>query len=88
MTEVIQGLHEKIKVMEKSSKEMIVPTTSVPLRMGSRVDENGKIVYQFSKAPDLPNFFRTEPVPREEGSFEQWIFQVRGSQTQHIEDAI
>ena len=27
-------------------------------------------------------------MPREEGSFEQWIFQVKGSQTQHTEDAI
>ena len=71
LAEVMQGLHEKINVMEKSSKEMIVPTTSVPLGMATRVNENGKVVYKLSKAPDLPNFSGIELVPREEGSFKQ-----------------
>ena len=75
-------------MMEKSSKEMIVPITSVSLGMAPRVNENGNVVYKISKAPDLPNFSGTEPVPREEGSFKQWIFQVQGSQTQHTEDTI
>ena len=88
LAEVVQGLHEKIKVMEKNSREGVAPTTSVPYGMAPRMDEKGNVVYKISKAPDLPNFSGTEPVPREEGSFEQWIFQVRGSQTQHTEDAI
>ena len=88
LAEVVQGLHEKIKVMEKNSREGVAPTTSVPYGMAPRMDEKGNVVYKISKAPDLPNFSGTEPVPREEGSFEQWIFQVKGSQTQHTEDAI
>ena len=88
LTEVVQGLHEKIKLMEKNSKEGVIPTTSAPYGMAPRLDEKGNVVYKLSKAPDLPNFSGTEPVPREEGSFEQWIFQVKGSQAQHTEDAI
>ena len=88
LAKVVQGLHEKIKIMEKNSKEGVTPTTSVPYGMAPRVDEKENIVYKLSKAPDLPNFSGTEPVPREEGLFEQWIFQVKGSQTQHTEDAI
>ena len=88
LAEVVQGLHEKIKIMEKNSKERVAPTTSVPYGMASRLDEKGNVVYKLSKAPDLPNFSGTELVPREEKSFEQWIFQVKGSQTQHTEDAI
>jgi len=41
-----------------------------------------------SKPPDLPHFSGTEPTPREEGSFEQWVFQVRGSRAHHTEDAV
>ena len=74
--------------MEKSSKEGVTPTTSAPYGMSPKLDDKGNVVYKLSKAPDLPNFSGTEPVPREEGSFEQWIFQVRGSQAQHTEDAI
>ena len=88
LAEVVQGLHEKIKLMEKNSKEGVTPTTSVPYGMAPRIDEKGNVVYKLSKAPDLPNFSGTEPIPREEGSFEQWIFQVKGSQAQHTEDAI
>ena len=88
LTEVVQGLHEKIKLMEKNSKEGVTPTTNAPYGMAPRLDEKGNVVYKLSNAPDLPNFSGTEPVPREEGSFEQWIFQVKGSQAQHTEDVI
>ena len=88
LTEVVQGLHEKIKLLEKNSKEGVIPTTSTPYGMAPRLDEKGSVVYKLSKAPDLPNFSGAEPVPREEGSFEQWIFQVKGSRAQHTEDAI
>ena len=74
--------------MEKNSKERIVPTTSVPFGMAPGIDEKVNVVYKNTKTPDLPKFSGTEPVLREEGSFEQWIFQVKGSQAQHTEDAI
>ena len=45
-------------------------------------------MFKISKAPELPKFSGAEPVPREEGSFEQWFFQVKGSQSQHTTDAI
>ena len=88
LAEVVQGLQEKIKLVEKSSKEKVVSTTNAPFGMVQKTDEKGNVVYKYSKAPDLSNFSGVEPVPREEGSFEQWIFQVRGSQTRHTEEAI
>ena len=38
--------------------------------------------------PDLPFFSGTEPVPRDEGSYAQWLFQVRGAMTSHTEEAV
>ena len=55
---------------------------------GTTVDPTGRAMSKISKAPELPKFSRADPVPREEGSFEQWYFQVKGSQSQHTEDAI
>ena len=46
------------------------------------------MVFKITKAPELPKFSGADPVPREEGSFEQWYFQVKGSQGQHTVDAI
>ena len=46
------------------------------------------MLYKIAKTPELPKFSGVEPTPREEGSFEQWYFQVKGSQSQHTEDAI
>ena len=51
-------------------------------------DPTGRTVFKISKAPELPKFSGADPVPREEGSFEQWFFQVKGSQSQHTADAI
>ena len=47
-----------------------------------------QLEYKVGKPPELPYFSGTDPTPREEGSFEQWIFQVRGSKANHTEDAI
>ena len=47
-----------------------------------------RVMYKIIKAPELPKFSGIEPTPREEGSFEQWYFQVNRSQSQHTEDAI
>ena len=52
------------------------------------MDPTGRAMFKISKAPELPKFSGADPVPREEGSFEQWYFQVKGSQSQYTEDAI
>ena len=64
----------------------MVPIPGGPV--GTVMKSGERVVYKISKVPELPKFLGIEPTPREEGSFEQWYFQVNGSQSQHTEDAI
>ena len=40
------------------------------------------------KTPDLPPFSGTDPVPKDEGSWEQWEFQVKGFLDTHTPEAV
>ena len=40
------------------------------------------------KPPALPYFSGTTPTPQEEGTFDQWHFQVQGYLTTHTERAL
>ena len=40
------------------------------------------------KPPHHPLFSRVEPVPKDEGSFDQWLFQVQGAMDSHHEQAV
>ena len=40
------------------------------------------------KIPDLPPFSGADPVPKDEGSWEQWEFQVRGFLDTHTPEAV
>ena len=40
------------------------------------------------RTPNLPTFSGTLPVPKGEGSYEQFIFQVRGFRGNYTEDAV
>ena len=40
------------------------------------------------KPPDLPLFSGVEPVPKDEGSFDQWLFQVQGAMDCHCKEAV
>ena len=82
--DVVQAMRDEIQALKK--KETVVPFPGAPL--GTTADLNGKVVFKITKAPELPKFSGADPVPREEGSFEQWYFQVKGSQGQHTADAI
>ena len=90
MTEVVHALQDKLKVMEQKSQKTVVPLPNhfVMPHGVPQINSTGKVEYKVSKPPELPYFSGTDPVPREEGSFEQWIFQVRGSRANHTEDAI
>ena len=37
------------------------------------------------KPPDLSLFSGVEPVPKDEGSFDQWLFQVQGALDSYCE---
>ena len=43
---------------------------------------------KISKPPALPNFSGTNPVPKDEGSYEQWKFQVTGALKVCMEEAV
>ena len=90
LTEVVQALQDRIKLVEQQSRETV--TNRINPSLGSRgvpqVNALGQLEYKVGKPPELPYFSGTDPTPREEGSFEQWIFQVRGSKANHTEDAI
>ena len=81
---MVQALKDEIQELKK--KESIVPFLGAPV--GPVADPAGRTMFKISKAPELPKFSGADPVPREKGSFEQWYFQVKGSQGQHTEDAI
>ena len=90
LTEVVHALQDKLKVMEQKSQETMVPLPNhfvMPCGV-PQINSTGKVEYKVSKPPELPYFSGTDPVPREEGSFVQWIFQVRGLRANHTEDAI
>ena len=60
--------------------EVPTPTTSqVPV-----ADKN----HVFYKTPDLPTFSGAIPVPKGEGSYEQFIFQIRGFRGNYTDEAI
>ena len=40
------------------------------------------------KPPDLPLFSGVEPVPKDEGSFDQWLFQVQRAMDSHCVEAV
>ena len=43
---------------------------------------------KINKTPVLPHFSGVDPVPRDEGSYEQWRFQVVGAQKVCTEEAV
>ena len=43
---------------------------------------------KISKPPQNCIFSRQEPVPKEEGNYDQWVFQVRGAIATHTENSM
>ena len=43
---------------------------------------------KINKPPVLPQFSSTDPVPKDEGSYEQWRFQTVGAQKVCMEEAV
>ena len=83
---MVKEMQTKILELENKNKEEVAPIPSGPVR--TYTDGERRVMYKISKTPKLPKFSGVEPTPREEGSFEQWYFQVKGSQSQHTKDAI
>ena len=47
-----------------------------------------KTTGKLNKAPNLPFFSGIEPTPSNEGSLEQWVFQIEGALSTHTEEAV
>ena len=57
-----------------ASVHLVTAPQSVTSVMGSHVST------KINKPPVLPHFLGVDPVPKDEGSYEQWMFQVVGAQ--------
>ena len=82
LVEVVHSLQDKLETLEQESQQVLGVGVDPVVATG------GSLWPKVRKPPELPYFSGTDPVPREEGSFEQWIFQVRGSSANHTKDAI
>ena len=65
-----------------ASAHLVTAPPSATLVTGSHVST------KINKPPVLPHFSGTDPVPKDEGSYEQWRFQVVGAQKVCTEEAV
>ena len=87
MFEILEKVSEQVKKVEN------ICSGSMPAFDGeyhtppvSQVKVNR--VSELSAPPNLPIFSGQEPVPRGEGSIDQWLFQVEGALATHTEEAV
>ena len=87
------GLHQEAisttAALERPDQELIqlkdVIRRQPPLTYGTEAYTTLK---KLTKTPNLPPFSGTDPVPKDEGSWEQWEFQVKGFLDTHTQEAI
>ena len=65
-----------------TSAHLVTAPQSVTLVAGPPVST------KINKSPVLPHFLGADPVPKDEGSYEQWRFQVVGAQKVCMEEAV
>ena len=65
-----------------ASAQLVTASQSATSVMGPNISS------KISKRPILPQFSGAEPVPKDEGSYEQWRFQVIGAQKVCTEEAV
>ena len=76
-------------LLEQPDSELIQPKDIVvqhpPVTYVSEAHSSPR---KLMKTPDLPPFSGADPVPKDEGSWEQWEFQVRGFLDTHTPEAV
>ena len=65
-----------------ASAHVVTAPQSITLVSGSHASS------KINKPPVLPHFLGADPVPKDEGSYEQWRFQVVEAQKVCTEEAI
>ena len=84
--QVVERIGSQIEQLDRRIKAEgpPAPTGIVTPPLGSPRQE----VQQLVMAPGLPQFSGSEPTPRDEGTYEQWKFQVRGMRAACPESAV
>ena len=100
----IEELEKKISNHQTSSHPESISAAAVLERPESKLIQPDEVIVQhppvtytseahssprkLMKTPDLPPFSGADPVPKDEGSWEQWEFQVRGFLDTHTSEAV
>ena len=79
LRELLGHLQDRIGTLERGPVKT-EPRSSISIDVGGSPKER--------KPPALPVFSGSDPVPRDEGNFEQWFFQVQGYLATHTERAM
>ena len=84
--QMVEKIGSQIEQLDRKieSDGPIIPQGIVTPPMGSPRQE----VQQLVMAPGLPLFSGSEPTPRDEGTYDQWKFQVRGMRSSCSEAAV
>ena len=75
---------ERVESFQRDLGPVCPQNIETPQVSQKEVRGNSKI----HKPPGLPMFSGKEPVPQNEGSLEQWVFQVEGALGTHTEEAV
>ena len=84
--QMVEKIGSQIEQLDRKidSEIPLVPSGIVTPPVGSPRQE----VQQLVMAPGLPLFSGSEPTPREEGTYDQWKFQVNGMRSSCTESAV
>ena len=84
--QVVERIGSQLEQLDRKIEleGLIIPQGIVTPPLGSPRQE----VQQLVMAPGLPLFSSSEPTPRDEGTYEQWKFQVKGMRSSCPESAV
>ena len=84
--QMVEKIGSKIEQLDRKidSEVPLLPSGIVTPPMGSPRQD----VQQLVMAPGLPLFSGSEPMPRDEGTYDQWKFQVNGMRSSCTEPAV
>ena len=84
--QMVEKIGSQIEQLDRKidSEAPLLPSGIVTPPLGSPCQD----VQQLVMAPGLPLFSGSEPTPRDEGTYEQWKFQVNGMRSSCTEPAV
>ena len=89
--DLLDKFEEQVKRIEVVSSRSTVGPTPIDV-ITPQCSETGHVnpvlLHQSYKLPPLPKFSGALPVPKGEGSFEQFMFQIRGFKGSYTEEAM